>query len=264
MEKDIFKGVLLCSDIDGTLTDPTGKISERNERSINRFMELGGLFTVATGRYPDYINSYSGQIKPNTLVIALNGCLLAHPGSGQVIEANPMPMLSPAQIKEAFDVCPELTALYLNLASGYYEITRKEAGRFRPSDIASGDSLFKAVFVSPGRISPESREYFLDTYGGSLLCEQSWNGGMELYSLNAGKGNLVKRLKLITGSEMLVCVGDYENDASMLKAADLGVAVSGAHPAALSAADHVLSSTGSEDALEEAIELTEQRIRQVR
>lgn len=45
----IFKGMLLVSDIDGTLTELT-EIPQNNIEAINRFIALGGTFTLCTGR----------------------------------------------------------------------------------------------------------------------------------------------------------------------------------------------------------------------
>lgn len=44
-----FDGILLVSDIDGTLTDLT-QVSRRNIEAIERFICLGGHFTLCTGR----------------------------------------------------------------------------------------------------------------------------------------------------------------------------------------------------------------------
>ena len=48
-----FDGILLCSDYDGTLAGPDGKVSPENAQAIRYFTENGGLFTQATSRSPD-------------------------------------------------------------------------------------------------------------------------------------------------------------------------------------------------------------------
>ena len=53
-----FDGVLICSDIDGTLTDSCGKISTENCRAIEYFQSEGGMFTVSTGRYHNFIEKF--------------------------------------------------------------------------------------------------------------------------------------------------------------------------------------------------------------
>ena len=61
-----FKGYLILSDIDGTLTNDRGQISAENAAAIRYFQEEGGLITVASGRYPWYIAKYSHTFNPNT------------------------------------------------------------------------------------------------------------------------------------------------------------------------------------------------------
>ena len=47
-----FDGLLLCSDIDATLTNDNNEVSRENLEAIKYFTQYGGVFTVATGRIP--------------------------------------------------------------------------------------------------------------------------------------------------------------------------------------------------------------------
>ncbi|MBQ1272136.1 MAG: HAD hydrolase family protein, partial [Clostridia bacterium] len=48
-----FDGILICSDVDGTLAE--GKnIPEKNLEALRYFQSEGGLFTLATGRPAGY------------------------------------------------------------------------------------------------------------------------------------------------------------------------------------------------------------------
>lgn len=51
----IFDGYLLVSDMDGTLLNSNGKLSEENKKAIEYFVDNGGQFTLATGRMLPYI-----------------------------------------------------------------------------------------------------------------------------------------------------------------------------------------------------------------
>ncbi len=48
-----FKGYLLCSDCDGTLTYGEEVLSEENVKAIKYFQKEGGIFTLAT---EDFLN----------------------------------------------------------------------------------------------------------------------------------------------------------------------------------------------------------------
>lgn len=256
----IFKNVLLCSDIDGTLTSTKGEISPRNAAAVAGFIAEGGLFTVATGRFPGFISEISDSVLPNTGIIALNGCVIADPLTLEETVSFSMSFPAAEEYERLLSECPDIARIYLNLRSGYQEIRADRAEDYSSFSLAPGDTLYKLVFVSDKPVSERTRRYITDLASGRFICEQSWDCGIELYSLFAGKGNAVRTLKKMTGSEILVCVGDYENDASMLSAADIGIAVANAHPAAKAAADFVLPVTCDESALEAAIQTVRQVI----
>ena len=45
-----FDGVMILTDMDGTLLDSQSRLSPENRRAILRFIQQGGRFSVATGR----------------------------------------------------------------------------------------------------------------------------------------------------------------------------------------------------------------------
>ena len=50
-----YEGILLCSDLDGTLyTSGTKQISPENLEAVKYFIANGGQFTFASGRPPEY------------------------------------------------------------------------------------------------------------------------------------------------------------------------------------------------------------------
>ncbi|MBQ3226919.1 MAG: HAD hydrolase family protein, partial [Clostridia bacterium] len=50
-----FDGVLICTDLDGTLLKKDKTISEENLKAIEYFKREGGFFTIVTGRMPFYV-----------------------------------------------------------------------------------------------------------------------------------------------------------------------------------------------------------------
>ena len=47
-----FEGILLCTDLDGTLYRNDKSISPENRKAIEYFKREGGCFTFITGRMP--------------------------------------------------------------------------------------------------------------------------------------------------------------------------------------------------------------------
>ena len=74
-----FKGYLILSDIDGTITNDRGEITKENAQAIRYFQSEGGLVTVSSGRYPDFIEKHADRFVPNTYVIGVNGTVLFDP-----------------------------------------------------------------------------------------------------------------------------------------------------------------------------------------
>lgn len=60
-------------DLDGTLFDHTGAVSEQNRSAIRRYTEAGGLFAIATGRCPSNMLEYLDGVAFNAPSIVLNG-----------------------------------------------------------------------------------------------------------------------------------------------------------------------------------------------
>ena len=60
-----FDGILLCTDLDGTLFSSDGSLSAENKEAIEYFKREGGYFTFITGRLPHYSNNAYENIIPN-------------------------------------------------------------------------------------------------------------------------------------------------------------------------------------------------------
>lgn len=72
MEKT-FENWLVVSDIDGTLNNKIRKLPKRNYDAIKKFTELGGNFTLASGRLQSSLERNYNRITPNQPAVVLNG-----------------------------------------------------------------------------------------------------------------------------------------------------------------------------------------------
>ena len=72
------KGLIIVTDMDGTLLDRRSRVPEVNLRAIDRFRAAGGRFTIASGRYGKTVNElfpgYVGYI--NAPAIFCNGSVI--------------------------------------------------------------------------------------------------------------------------------------------------------------------------------------------
>lgn len=221
-----FSGILFCSDFDGTLASGR-EISDENINAIKYFQKEGGLFTVSTGRYPSYISEFKDKFIPNTYLICLNGTLICDQNHRSLYENKMSLSDSKALYTFIHDNCSGLERILVYDADGTHEN--------KPSS-----ELYKIIAVTD---SPENclkfKKIISEHFGNKYFISRSWPTGLEIINITAGKNVCVKYLKQITGSETLICIGDFENDAEMIKTADVGIAVANALPCIKAIADKV-------------------------
>ena len=68
-----FSGVLICTDLDGTLYRNDKTISCENREAIEYFKREGGYFTFITGRMPYYSMDAYRAVNPNVPFGCVNG-----------------------------------------------------------------------------------------------------------------------------------------------------------------------------------------------
>ena len=73
---------LYVTDLDGTLLDSDIKVPDAAVDMINRAIDSGALFTVATARTPGTLYRLLRDIRLNLPVIAMTGVTLWHPDTG--------------------------------------------------------------------------------------------------------------------------------------------------------------------------------------
>lgn len=233
-----FDGVLLCSDYDGTLAGPDGKVSPENAQAIRYFTENGGLFTLATGRSPGFIRQMCAVLPLNAPVMCLNGGAIVDPESFRVLEISPLPQSAKAILPQ---LAHPVATYQVDLWYGDCQIIRWRLDSGRPlagAFDAVPSPLFKAVLINSRREAAERmRDTARETYAGLYRFERSWPEGLEILPANGGKGSALGRIKAHTGAKRTVGIGDFENDVSLLEAADCGIAVANALPCVKQAAD---------------------------
>lgn len=235
----VFDGILICSDWDGTLC--MGKsIPEENIEAIKYFQENGGTFTVSSGRYYPYIEAFADKIKPNTYLISLNGAYVIHPETRECLHEGIVSDSVFSFIDEFSnaDVLFYGMTIYLLGCESGLSLTREEYLERRAELLGKG--VYKVIFVTD---TPEKAMYIRDRVNDSgsdeLISVRSWHTGVEILGKSNTKGRAVRKVADAIGARLVVTVGDYENDISMLEAADIGYAVENAADSVKAAADRL-------------------------
>lgn len=269
-----FDGVLLCSDIDATLL-LKGELPEENQKAIRYFQEGGGRFTLCTGRLFDFLDKYSHLVMPNAPFIAMNGTMIVDKSTGKTLYTCPLDADPGKMAEETLRGLPYLKAAYVFpeghstmvklTDEGDLEVTRPDDGdktTLRAKNAHELNEIFgypdknkiyKIVFTVAAERSDEAKEEIMKRFEGFSVF-RSWINGIEVQSPSADKGKGARMLATLLGDvKLLVCAGDYENDISMLKEADIGYAVANAHPSVKAVADRVTKRECLEGAIAEII-----------
>jgi Cof subfamily protein (haloacid dehalogenase superfamily) len=280
-----FDGVLLCSDIDATLLLKED-FPEENVKAIKYFQENGGRFTLATGRLFDFLDKYSHLVVPNAPFISMNGTLIVDKTTGETLYKCALSADPGKMVEETMRAIPYLRCAYVFPMGRSFIITRTEDDVFEtaypPENVhilpgapplsdersikyaKNADELnkifgypekeiFKIVFSAQLGYGDRVKEEILERFS-EFSVFRSWANGVEVQSPLADKGKGARRLAEILGDvKLLVCAGDYENDISMIKEADIGYAVANAHPSVKAVADRITERECLEGAIAEII-----------
>ncbi len=251
-----FEKILICSDLDGTLRNSKAVISPENIKAINYFKQRGGLFTLSTGRNYKYTEELKKEgLFINTAFIALNGAMIYDPQNKKILYENPMNKEKLGDI-EGFvrenDQFLEGITIHTENSFDNFEYLTKDS------------KLYKIVFVTKDtQCTKIVKERLKNRYSAEdFFITTSWPMGIEILDKKSTKGECVKIIKnyIDDDIEKIICVGDYENDITMLKAADVSYAVANAICEVKDAADFVTVSN-DENAIAKIIEELERTIK---
>ena len=248
----IFDGVLICSDLDGTLIGSDRAISRENMEAIRHFQAEGGIFTFVTGRMPSYVGDFYERVKPNGPVGCINGGGLYDFEKQEYLWTQELPCESlelVACIDESFPtVGIQVSAFYKSYFCKYNDTmvrfrqaTKLPDLRCHYSEVP--DSMAKVIFGTEDENLILQVEHALRTHPKADRFDfvRSQSNLFEILPKGVGKGNSITKLVECLNLDVnkTIAVGDYNNDISMFRAAKLGVAVANACPEALAAADYV-------------------------
>ena len=234
-----YSGILICSDIDGTLTHGSG-IPERNISAIKAFQEEGGLFTVATGRSPDFIDELFRDIMLNAPIVSLNGAVLYDAEQGSVIYDKTMQGFTTEMLKKLYDSVTAFDNLSLFPDNIRVMVDRTDFPSVTEEDLKSTHKIvFRIKDLKNKEMSDEALALTKEILGNDFTVCRSCNHLIEILDNDLTKSKATHYLKELLGIHTLVCVGDYENDIEMIRDADIGYAVENAADSVKAVADRI-------------------------
>ena len=241
----MFSDVLLTVDYDRTLTGPDSTIPQRNIEAIEYFIANGGTFTVNTGRCVPACACFQDKVPMNAPILVYNGAAWYNKETGELsnvtaIDADPAEMI--LAIEEQF---PDLTVEIQGIASSYTH-------KYNPAYERYSENVgFQFAYAHPAQIHEPFLKFaiygeFLSNQVSSLyqateeelayydtvvdFVQSRWGDKVDFFRACArlidfqakgiSKIGSARKLQETLGKKILVCVGDAENDATMLDGAD--------------------------------------------
>lgn len=247
-----FDGMLICTDLDGTLLKNDYTISEENIKAIEYFKKEGGYFTFVTGRMPFFVSYVFETVKPNAPFGCVNGAGLYDGKKGEYVWTATMPDNVNELIQYIDNRFSDLGIQVNTFHKTYFCRENKTMEDFRrATDLENlvchyndvKEPVAKIIFGSEREEDIKEIEKLLKSH--PLACNfdfiRSEKTLYEILPKGIGKGVSVTKLceHLKVDVKRSVAIGDYNNDISMFKAAGVGIAVSNACKEALEAADLV-------------------------
>lgn len=255
----------LISDLDDTLLTAEHTLSPRTVRTLQRIQRQGVKVILASGRAAASMRPYVETVGTPWPYIACNGAQIVDAHSGEVLASSELPVALAremlawlkardvyAQLYEEDDWCYDKPCRY---ADDYCR-SSGVIGR-RVDDLAAYIQRPTAKLLAvdePERIRALIAEAS-DAFRGRLSVATSKPYFMEVTSLEATKGNAVKKLAAMLGltPETTICAGDSLNDLSMLSWSQLPVSVSNARDAVKAVAWRV-AGNGQQDGIAELLD----------
>ena len=256
---------LVFCDMDNTLLTAKEGIPSCNRTVIKLFTELGGRFTVATGRPPASIRAALGDIKLSLPAISCNGSLIYDFSTDTILRRATLDRkqatLAIADVIRQFprigvEVMAHAGDMFVVQANEYthaHQVDEKIPSVACPLDSVP-DGWVKVVFASdPETIRKLSQYAKTRYYGRENYFLATNNIYFEIMPGGVGKASGLRDLCTLLGEPLqkTIVVGDYYNDLEIMRTAGHSVAVANAPAEVKAAADEVTTCTCSDGAVGE-------------
>jgi 5-amino-6-(5-phospho-D-ribitylamino)uracil phosphatase len=261
------KEILYISDLDGTLLQPDSTFPDDYKKRLNRLINMGLRFTIATARNYDSAHPILKGLNLNLPVVLFNGVYLADFNTGNILEHSdfikPEVVQSMLELALPQDIDPFIytfgkkhqlyyinasnpgSQAYIKSLEGDERLCKVPRFDFQDEEKISGfllidtqerlESIYKSMY----------KKYFdhLNLY---FAEDVSMKGFFWLQSFHqeASKGNMVKILakKMQVSLENVVVFGDYLNDIDMFRISGHAVAMGNALQEVKDSANEIIGS----------------------
>lgn len=232
-----FENWLVVSDIDGTLNNKIRKLPKRNYDAIKEFTELGGNFTLASGRLVSSLKRNYDRITPNQPAVVLNGAGIYDFKQHKMVWRQTIGPKGRAFVKEISQLFSDfghrvdigiffddhvyivksglLSRGQMHFDKSHYEVTT--------IDQVPEEGWMKVIFWSNPLTINELQKYINknENPDANFMASSLWS--LEMLQKDTHKGVGIMKLadKLHIEKSHVAAIGDYYNDWDMLKTVGL-------------------------------------------
>jgi len=283
---------LIAIDIDGTLLNSHGEVTDRNKQAIERALKKGIDVVLTSGRMPEAILPIAHEIKANKYLISGNGASIYDIQKSETIYSNYM---KKNKVLEIIDICEKNSMFYnvytndsivtktLNYNILFYHNENKKKSEDRRIKIKviddiynyienyERDDLLKVTICDSDKMVFNNIINKLKNVRDIAILEVEHMSKKiikhgtddfeisyfytEISNKNVNKWSAIEELMKILKitREEVITIGDNINDKEMIENAETGVVTGNGSPGMKKIADYIVS-TNDESGVAEAIE----------
>lgn len=239
---------LICTDMDGTLLNDDHIVSEENKKALKYAVDKGVKIAITTGRLFTSAKYYSDVIGVNAPIISSNGAYIKEKDKDEVIYQETITTEEAIEIYDIlskYDITTYFNTFDTVISSEafpeeypYFKINKTLPEDCRVKLVVSENikdyikqcdgHILKAISLSIGRNHShllKAKEELKSLSKYEVVSSGEYN--FEIMKKGTSKGKSVQKLAEILNIPMseVMCIGDSENDLSMIKVAGVGVAM---------------------------------------
>ena len=276
---------LVAVDLDGTLLNQYGEITENTKRVIKNVIRKGTEVVIASGRSIDSIQNISNEIGASKYIVAGNGAVVFDTNEQKIIYENYIPLDKALNI---IKIC-EQNSIFYNVYTNkkivtkslrynvlyYYKENLKKEDR-KKTNIAIVDniedyiknmqdekimkificdkteSVFKSIMKKFDEI-PKVETLDVSHMSRKVVKKGTSEYPIEYYYTeismkDVDKWNAIEFLinKIGINKEEVIAIGDNMNDKKMIEEAGLGITMEGSTPVVVEVANYVTANNNNE------------------
>lgn len=233
-----FEGILICTDLDGTLLSSDRSISRENLEAIEYFKANGGMFTIISGRVPVTARKICDIVKPNVPFGCINGGGLYDVEKQKFVWINTLPEEGMELVEHVDKLMPHI-GIQVNTPENLYFCKDNSAmEKFRKlvgvPNLACHYTnveppISKVLFAHEDEEELFKLIKLLDEHPKShkFSFVRSEHDLYEILPKGTDKSMALAKLVEILGLDIkkTVAIGDYYNDIGMVRYAGVGISV---------------------------------------